>query len=159
MSGRTKLARLARTTDAGTHYHVSTIGKLDAMSMSALDAIANAAADEMRTPKQRVLAKYPESIAWPWADCVQIYSKRHNSPPLGNKTLGTGKTARQAWADAARSISYGRDRRHVMSCGALGGRSPLTGKRVGSRHRWSGATWGMGTCDFCHRTLEEVTAK
>lgn len=46
--------------------------------------------------------------------------------------------------------------KHVLSCGALGGRSPKTGKRVGERHRWSGDGWGKGHCEFCFRTLEQV---
>lgn len=46
--------------------------------------------------------------------------------------------------------------KHVLSCGALGGRSPKTGKRVGERHRWSGGGWGKGHCEFCFRTLEQV---
>jgi hypothetical protein len=46
--------------------------------------------------------------------------------------------------------------KHMLSCGALGGRSPKTGKRVGERHRWSGGEWGNGHCEFCFRTLDEV---
>lgn len=47
-------------------------------------------------------------------------------------------------------------RQEVISCGVLGGRSPKTGKPVGERHRWSGGAWGVGTCIFCGRYLEEV---
>jgi hypothetical protein len=50
-------------------------------------------------------------------------------------------------------------RPYVLSCGALGGRSPKTGNRVGVRHRWNGGAWGKGTCDFCGRTLSQVTVK
>lgn len=35
------------------------------------------------------------------------------------------------------------------------GRSPLTGRRVGERHRWVGG-WGRGACIFCHKFLEDV---
>lgn len=49
-----------------------------------------------------------------------------------------------------------RKRQWVMSCGALGGRSPKTGKPVGERHRWSGRKWGEGHCEFCLRTLDQV---
>jgi len=44
------------------------------------------------------------------------------------------------------------NRPYVLPCR---GRSPKTGKPVGSRHRWS-AGWGKGTCLYCHRTLDEV---
>lgn len=47
-------------------------------------------------------------------------------------------------------------RRLVLSCGAMGGRSPKTGQPVGERHRWSGGAWGKGTCDFCGRMLNQV---
>ena len=47
----------------------------------------------------------------------------------------------------------------VISCSAFGGRSPLTGKPVGERHRWSGGAWGVGRCDFCGRCLDEVLEK
>lgn len=35
------------------------------------------------------------------------------------------------------------------------GRSPLTGKPVGSRHRWP-LGWGKGYCAYCGRCLEDV---
>lgn len=38
---------------------------------------------------------------------------------------------------------------YVRTCN---GRSPKTGKRVGSRHRWLGGY----TCDFCGRTQDQV---
>lgn len=47
-------------------------------------------------------------------------------------------------------------RRAVISCAVFGGRSPKTGMRVGSRHRWDGGAWGKGRCEFCSRTLDEV---
>lgn len=47
----------------------------------------------------------------------------------------------------------------VVSCRVLGGRSPLTGKPVGERHRWSGGAWGQGRCEFCGRCLEDVLEK
>lgn len=49
-----------------------------------------------------------------------------------------------------------KQRRYVLPCGVFGGRSPKTGKPVGSRHRWSGDKWGEGVCDFCGRLLEGV---
>lgn len=47
----------------------------------------------------------------------------------------------------------------VISCSVFGGRSPLTGKRVGVRHRWDGGAWGVGRCVFCGRYLEQVLEK
>lgn len=47
----------------------------------------------------------------------------------------------------------------VISCAVFGGRSPNTGKPVGSRHSWSGGSWGEGRCRFCGRYLEEVLEK
>lgn len=47
----------------------------------------------------------------------------------------------------------------VISCRVFGGRSPLTGKPVGERHRWSGGAWGKGRCEFCGRYLEDVLEK
>lgn len=44
----------------------------------------------------------------------------------------------------------------VIGCSVFGGRSPLTGKPVGERHRSSGGVWGKGSCDFCGRYLEDV---
>lgn len=49
-----------------------------------------------------------------------------------------------------------KERPIILSCYTQGGRSPVTGKPVGTRHRWSGGKWGEGTCDFCHKTLEQV---
>lgn len=43
----------------------------------------------------------------------------------------------------------------VLPCSVFGGRSPLTGKRVGERHRWPHG-WGKGACLFCHHFLEDV---
>lgn len=53
------------------------------------------------------------------------------------------------------------ERPSVIACSVFGGKSPITGKLVGTRHRWSGGKggWGVGTCDFCHRTLEQVLKK
>ncbi len=47
----------------------------------------------------------------------------------------------------------------VISCRVFGGRSPLTGKPVGERHRWSGGAWGQGRCEFCGRFLADVMEK
>jgi len=47
----------------------------------------------------------------------------------------------------------------VIGCNVFGGRSPLTGKPVGERHRWSGGKWGEGRCEFCGRNLEDVLEK
>lgn len=47
----------------------------------------------------------------------------------------------------------------VISCSVFGGRSPLTGKPVGERHRWGGGAWGKGSCDFCGRYLDDVLEK
>lgn len=47
----------------------------------------------------------------------------------------------------------------VISCRVFGGRSPLTGKPVGERHRWDGGAWGVGRCEFCGHTLDEVLQK
>lgn len=44
----------------------------------------------------------------------------------------------------------------VRPCSIFHGRSPLTGKRVGQRHRWSGPAWGQGRCLYCYRTIDEV---
>lgn len=56
------------------------------------------------TPKQKVKKYFPEAISWSWADGFQIYSKRYNTPPDGNKTLGSGRTEREAWAVASRKL-------------------------------------------------------
>ena len=45
---------------------------------------------------------------------------------------------------------------YIVACSVFGGRSPKTGKPVGSRHRWSGNKWGDGYCIFCNRQLEQV---
>lgn len=50
------------------------------------------------------------------------------------------------------------ERPHVVSCRLFGGRSPLTGKGVGERHRWSQGK-GKGQCEFCGRFLDEVTTQ
>lgn len=50
-------------------------------------------------------------------------------------------------------------RPHVISCSVFGGRSPVTGKRVGERHRWDGGSWGEGRCIYCGRYLEQVLEK
>jgi hypothetical protein len=47
-------------------------------------------------------------------------------------------------------------RPRVRPCSSFGGRSPRTFKPVGKRHRWRGHSWGVGTCKFCGRTLDEV---
>lgn len=46
-------------------------------------------------------------------------------------------------------------RPRLRPCNALGGRSPLTGARVGTRHRWPDG-WGQGACLYCHHTLAQV---
>lgn len=47
-------------------------------------------------------------------------------------------------------------RPYVVPCSVFGGRSPKSGKRVGSRHRWSGEAWGEGHCVYCFQPLEKV---
>lgn len=47
------------------------------------------------------------------------------------------------------------ERPSVIACSVFGGRSPKTGKRVGSRHRWSDGA-GKGRCDFCGKTFDQV---
>lgn len=51
-------------------------------------------------------------------------------------------------------------RHRVIPCSALGGRSQKTGRRVGTRHRWSGdgkrKGWGVGICVFCFSELQQV---
>jgi hypothetical protein len=51
----------------------------------------------------------------------------------------------------------------VIPCSVFGGRSPKTGRRVGSRHRWGGdgerKGWGIGQCLFCFSTAEQVRKK
>ena len=37
-----------------------------------------------------------------------------------------------------------------------GGYNPRTRRKVGERHRWSGAAWGQGRCIWCHRDLEQL---
>ena len=44
------------------------------------------------------------------------------------------------------------ERPFVLPCSIFGGRSPITGKRVGQRHRWD----NYGRCDFCGRDKEAV---
>lgn len=46
-------------------------------------------------------------------------------------------------------------RPRLQPCNALGGRSPLTGARVGTRHRWPEG-WGQGACLYCHHTLAQA---
>lgn len=41
----------------------------------------------------------------------------------------------------------------IFPCSIMGGRSPKTGRPVGSRHRWSGGQWGRGMCLFCFKSL------
>lgn len=52
-----------------------------------------------------------------------------------------------------------KQRQTVIPCSVMGGRSPKTGKRVGTRHRWDGGAWGVGRCDFCGRMLDQVLTK
>lgn len=47
-------------------------------------------------------------------------------------------------------------RPYVLPCSIFGGKSPRTGKPVGSRHRWSGGEWGKGACDYCGKYLDQV---
>lgn len=46
------------------------------------------------------------------------------------------------------------ERPFVLPCSIFGGRSPLTGKPVGQRHRW-----GSVTCDFCGKYREDVLSR
>lgn len=50
------------------------------------------------------------------------------------------------------------ERPRVISCRVFGGRSPLTGKPVGERHRWSDGK-GQGRCEFCGRWRDDVITK
>lgn len=50
------------------------------------------------------------------------------------------------------------ERPHVIACSVFGGRSPKTGQRVGSRHRWSEGG-GKGRCEFCHKTRDDVMSQ
>jgi len=50
-------------------------------------------------------------------------------------------------------------RKSVIPCRVFGGLSPKTGKLVWSRHRWDGGAWGVGRCEFCGRSLDEVTRR
>ncbi len=50
-------------------------------------------------------------------------------------------------------------RPYVIPCSVKGGRSPKTGARVGSRHRWDGGQWGKGRCEFSGFSLDEVLRK
>lgn len=43
----------------------------------------------------------------------------------------------------------------TVSCAVFMGRSPKTGKLVGSRHRWNGGY----RCEFCHCTRDEVNSE
>lgn len=47
------------------------------------------------------------------------------------------------------------ERPFVLPCSIFGGRSPLTGKKVGERHRWSDGN-GKGRCDFCGHYKDRV---
>lgn len=49
------------------------------------------------TPKQRVLKKHPDAFAYAWSTSWCIYRPWAG----GNLDLGMGKTAAQAWANAA----------------------------------------------------------
>lgn len=51
------------------------------------------------TPKQRVLKRFPAAFAYEWAGPSWCVYRPHFS---GNLDLGIGKTATQAWADAAK---------------------------------------------------------
>lgn len=50
------------------------------------------------------------------------------------------------------------ERPHVRPCSLFGGRSPLTGKKVGERHRWEDGD-GKGRCEFCGRYKDDVMSK
>jgi hypothetical protein len=49
-----------------------------------------------------------------------------------------------------------KDRPYILPCSFFGGVNPKTFKKVGSRHRWTGAKWGKGECLYCHRAIEQV---
>ena len=50
------------------------------------------------------------------------------------------------------------ERPFVLPCSIFGGKSPITGKRVGERHRWSEGN-GKGYCEFCGRYKDDVMSK
>ena len=50
------------------------------------------------------------------------------------------------------------ERPFILPCSIFGGKSPATGKRVGSRHRWSEGN-GKGYCEFCGRHRDDVLSK
>lgn len=52
------------------------------------------------TPKARVLAAYKDAAAALWGSTWVV----HRTPSLLALTLGTGRTAREAWADAAAKL-------------------------------------------------------
>lgn len=52
--------------------------------------------------KSTVVAKYPKAFAYRWADCWTIYLP-YGQDLGGNHTLGSGRTAAQAWQAAAQS--------------------------------------------------------
>lgn len=49
-------------------------------------------------------------------------------------------------------------RPHIVACSVFGGYSKRTGKAVGQRHRWPNG-WGIGWCEFCGRSLDQVRLK
>ena len=64
----------------------------------------------MKTPKQRVLRVYPNAHAV-HAKAAHFWWIHRNAwpkaPHLDNKSLGTGDTAKQAWANAAEQLPRG----------------------------------------------------
>lgn len=59
-----------------------------------------------RTPKQRVLRKWPEAVCRSWYinSAFRVWRDELESC-RSNRGLGVGSTARQAWADAARNLT------------------------------------------------------
>lgn len=47
-------------------------------------------------------------------------------------------------------------RSDIYSCDEMGGKAPSTGQPVGSRHRWGNGQWGVGRCQYCGHTLQEL---
>jgi len=74
----------------------------------------------------------------------------------GEPDQGESSTKRDAMNEVERRIippvqAMNKRRKFALACR---GTSPLTGKRVGTRHRWT-----METCDFCGRDRVDVFVK
>jgi len=52
--------------------------------------------------KTTVLKRYPKAFAYHWRDCWAVYLP-YGRDLAGNHSLGSGRTAAQAWKEAAES--------------------------------------------------------